>query len=326
MDKIKVNEQIAFAIASQYASIVTDESFNNKNLFIGHILKERIFHYTSLATLVKIIENQTLWATDINCLNDKTEFKHGITLIKKILSGTTTESNRLLFKSLEEEMYRLTSTERYVVCFSNDGDLKSQWREYGFEGKGVSIGFNRRNLKSSLTQNLIGKYLLYDIDKQEQVLNILVQKSVEFFLSIKDNFGWNPYRFEQFAAVRILDFLQGVISDYKNSSFKEELEYRLEYSIELTANKRYKPDIKFRGNKRNIIPFVELETEYHYLQRTKKKDEIMPTLLLKQLPIEEIVIGPSLDFDSVSYGIKKLLEKHNYSNIELKPSSIPYRL
>ena len=39
---------------------------------------------------------------------------------------------------------------RYILCFSGDGDLLSQWRAYADDGKGISIGFKKSGIKEFL--------------------------------------------------------------------------------------------------------------------------------------------------------------------------------
>ena len=41
---------------------------------------------------------------------------------------------------------------RYICCFSGDGDLLSQWRAYADDGKGISIGFKKLQIKEFLKQ------------------------------------------------------------------------------------------------------------------------------------------------------------------------------
>ena len=45
-----------------------------------------VYHYCTLETCNKIIQNQNLWASDIRFMNDPQEFNYGIDLIKEILA------------------------------------------------------------------------------------------------------------------------------------------------------------------------------------------------------------------------------------------------
>jgi hypothetical protein len=39
-------------------------------------MPETVWHYTSCATLVKILESKSLWATHVSCVNDTSEVRH----------------------------------------------------------------------------------------------------------------------------------------------------------------------------------------------------------------------------------------------------------
>ena len=41
-------------------------------------LPDTLWHYTTGATFAQIMEYQTIWATQISCLNDHMEFRHGV--------------------------------------------------------------------------------------------------------------------------------------------------------------------------------------------------------------------------------------------------------
>jgi hypothetical protein len=76
---------------------------------------------------------------------------------------------------------------------------------------------------------------------------------------------------------------------------------------------------------------VKLETKYRKFLRDKENGEYesagaYPTILLKNLPIREIIVGPSLVYDDIKFGIEELLLKHNYENVRILKSDIPYRL
>ena len=42
-----------------------------------------VYHYTSAATLLKIVESESIWATNLQYLNDITESTHCISALRK---------------------------------------------------------------------------------------------------------------------------------------------------------------------------------------------------------------------------------------------------
>lgn len=325
MEKIKLTETALATLRYQLANMAIFDAVVDTSLSYEHSLVDRVYHYTELPTLIKIVETQQLWATDLNYLNDSTEFSHGVALIKEITQRIATDDNRGILNQIVLESKRLYQSDRYVACFSKKGDLLSQWRAYANNCKGVSIGFNQRELKSCLDRHVYGKYILYDRAKQERAIRWFLEKGANFFLERRELFDWGDYLFEQVAAVSMIEFLEILISDYKNDSFSEELEYRLELRIADFQKDGIQKDIQFRTKESARVPYISLETEYHYFQRTKEIDEPEPTYLTKQLPIEEVIIGPLLNMEEASEELNALFKKHHYENVTIKKSVIPYR-
>jgi len=58
--------------------------------------------------------------------------------------------NRLAF-ILDMLKYYVESSS-YITCFSRNGDLLSQWRAYGNDGKGVSIGFYSKLISKAISR------------------------------------------------------------------------------------------------------------------------------------------------------------------------------
>ena len=91
-------------------------------------MSKLLYHYCSVETFFQIIKNQTLRLTNIQYMNDSEELHYGIDLLGKS----------------DEEMLYLDKKYRgyidiYAMCFSEMGDLLSQWRGYGDNAEGLSI-------------------------------------------------------------------------------------------------------------------------------------------------------------------------------------------
>lgn len=97
------------------------------------------YHYTSLATLWKILENETLRATQARFSNDSEELKKGAAIMKEVCRKVG-DGNALngYVKLLEKNGG--TAIDCYIVCFCGQDDILSQWRGY-CRSDGVSIGF-----------------------------------------------------------------------------------------------------------------------------------------------------------------------------------------
>jgi hypothetical protein len=269
MDKIKITEESLTALRLQMCDMIMIDTITKPDLSYAHTSVDTVYHYTDLATALKIIEGQTLWASNINFLNDTTEFIHGVKIIKEMIEEISTEASKLILTNVVKEIERIYKTDRYVVCFSKNGDLLSQWRGYANNGKGVSIGFKQSGLRSCFHGLINTKYILYDLDKQRQAIKYILEKGVSFFTERESMFDWTPYRYEQIAAVTIIEVLEIIISSYKAIPFSEEIEYRVERSILDFRKEKELPDVKFRAANDRIVPYIELETNY----RNSKKEQ-----------------------------------------------------
>lgn len=142
-----------------------------------------LYHYTDHHGLVGIIENRELWATNLGCLDDLSEFKHGLDfvrsmrdqMIEELISDrplndsekdTAKQILKLIIRKAEESYLRHDPAE-YLFTFSlfdsrrydasrpmegDPGDNLQQWRAYRKGGLGYCIGFDRDLLESKVTE------------------------------------------------------------------------------------------------------------------------------------------------------------------------------
>src|SRR5690349_13479332 len=96
-----------------------------------------LWHYTTGNGLLKIVESGTLWATQISCLNDNSEFREASRLfteaIEKFAStNTLTDDERFLYElAMKDGTTDSAPTSWwFVASFSAERDHLSQWRAY----------------------------------------------------------------------------------------------------------------------------------------------------------------------------------------------------
>lgn len=138
-----------------------------------------VYHYCSVDTFLNIIQSNVLRLTDIEKSNDYEERTYMEKLIMQEL-GMLLRGEELE-QLVECNYHSLYSMSRlYACCFSENGDLLSQWRAYGDSGCGVAIGFSCKYLEK-LNEDLYGlvfKKIEYNEDKhrifaKNQALKIL---------------------------------------------------------------------------------------------------------------------------------------------------------
>lgn len=154
----------------------------------------------------------------------------------------------------------------------------SQWRAYSNDGKGISIGFNRRYFESiKILDNKEFEILdvIYHHKKQEKLLknlfSIIGTEKLKILEEIYINKGNNNY----FEEIMLASALLRYGMTFKNETFSEEKEVRLIHGFDKIAAE---PDMfEYRVKQDDLISFVEipLDVESNYL------------------PIKEVILGPN---------------------------------
>lgn len=259
-----------------------------------------LYHYTSQRGLLGIVQNKSIWATDIQYLNDAAELRNAIELARdefrkrKELEPRESEMIDEFSKHFESGLDEFLI---YCVCsFSEDGDLLSQWRSYCTETGGYSIGF-----EPTLLTDLVKKQgfslvkCIYDRTKQKNIIEELIDESINEF----------KHPTEGIANMAVENFfvkLRRMCPVFKDPSFSEEREWRLVSNF---------PNLeaKFREGKSMIIPYVEI--------KLAEKEEY--------IPIKRVFIGPTPHKDLSRESAIFLLNSYNIRGCNVLSSKIPYR-
>ena len=137
-----------------------------------------LYHYTSLSTLLSIIENKTIRLSDYRFLNDKQELNFAIERLKKIAQVQNDDFSRKLTNVLNDitigKMVLLSEEKRtdntvfltnkkydmsyYVLSLSENCDDLAMWQMYAKSG--CCIKFNSQNLLKFF-HNIRDKHFLY---------------------------------------------------------------------------------------------------------------------------------------------------------------------
>lgn len=308
-----------------------------------------LYHYCSVDTMLKILQNYCIWLSDAEKTNDKSELKYFPEQMEKVLLNIVEsyqeEVNsdlltlvKQVIKKLTESVYLgsayvVQNTKNYICCFSENSDLLSQWRAYGNDGQGVAIGFNAE---------LVSR--INDMNNYDFVKVIYNQKSV--LKNIQEYMKENlKYIFEDITEkelnpadimFNLAPIFTPILQDrfaFKHPSFKEEREWRLfrkqvgNFDEDTGENEPFFngafhadneifglfscSDLKFRSIDNNICSYFELGFE-------KCKEDI----------IKRVVLGPKCQIEEKD--LKILLRKYRYirdvrsNNIKIQKSKIPY--
>lgn len=334
MDKIEINEHEISLLDNEFSHYIIEKITSRPDVYYKQEETDLVFHYTNLSALIGIIENQSLWATHLYFLNDRNEYKHGMDIVKEVVESIKTEENKSILHAISVVLDDVSKVDKYVICFSKNGDSLSQWRAYGNNGNGVSIGFNRKKLESVLLGNNSYRYIIYDKEKQIAAVKLIITEAANFFLPKKEKYKWpNESYYYWLVGYCVSNVLNFIIANYKDPAFEEEKEYRIEckqfHNMLNTKAERF--DVYHRTNEKIIIPYTKIYTKPIEHNGTTPKEKLPLRFRVTQLPIEKIIIGPSSNQEEVIKSVKELLGNNFYSvnsvlaDLEVLKSIIPYR-
>jgi hypothetical protein len=239
-----LDRNTAMMIPEQYS--VALKSFSNKadeyvNSHAKKIASEPppdlVFHYTNDVGLRGILQNKTLWLTDIFDLNDPSEIRHGLvkaleTLVKLANAGTP---ECKILASIFREFIRtgIGETGHYFCCsFSSDGDELGQWRAYAENGNGFALAFDAKALEDDFEKNGNGAKstfpVTYDDDKLSSIQKKIIQAALEAVQLPKTGYLNEAWGREFATLIGTILSSNSIYAStfFKHSAYRNEVEYR----------------------------------------------------------------------------------------------------
>ncbi len=288
-------------------------------------LPNRFYHYCNLDAFLSIMQSKKLWLTSAKNMNDPTEIELFYNNLK--LKNTDVQNTLVdLFTNRER-------ANSFLCCFSKHRDLLSQWRAYGDDGRGISIGFdgelmgnaNKYNpIETIYAQNgLFVQPVDYGTKKSDEFFDTLLKNSKDLIESTPNKNLTDLFYFTDFMSVY-----------EKNEYYQEEDEIRAVYfpfmaktdsvkhSIVINQIKTHgMSDQLFRTNNGKILPYFEWDlTSISSPIISKNK---------RHSPICEVVLGPkcAMSVEEVKYIIDHIYfdDGKDYYQIEVRRSSGDYR-
>lgn len=206
---------------------------------------EIIYHYCTIETFFKIINNNSIWLSDISKSNDSKELnwikERALDFITKNMfeySQRMKDEDKLSevpFDKYNEVKELLTlhsqlETEKcWVICLSEKRDDLGQWRGYSQDGTGVCIGF-----KTSFLQKIVGDNKLSMIDDKQLHFDKVTYlgNNIDKLFDEIDNLPKITKKDEMIDLMQRTMVLSVLLSPfYKSDYFKDEEEWRLAFSM-----------------------------------------------------------------------------------------------
>lgn len=307
-----------------------------------------LYHYCSLSTFKNILDNKSIWLSDIRKSNDSLELRWIMgqcqyymleawtNYVKVVQDERGTEIVTLDHFNQFEQLYNLArdydaedDTKNWVFCLSEKPDDLGQWRGYADDGQGMVIGFNSAFLKKIryIGDAIRSTVINLDFDKVHYS-----KKEIKEFFNTKAGFSKisvesNPDEVIQYIK-RALGLSYIFAPLYKSDKFKDEKEWRVFYSMNFDElEKGEKPGVSAENN--NYSDIITLD-KYAFVQR----DRTLVSHLELGFPkikraIHSITIGPKAKVSPTDIKLYLmsigLLDNIDDNSIEVHRSMISYR-
>lgn len=239
---------------------------SNVSLGLPEVEKGLLYHYTTQDGLLGIIDSSCIWATHAGFLNDASEFKRGLGIVRHQLdefrfnpssvkmarqstSPAEAELERVMVDNFRRALLVVDEVDVFVASFfdatksstTNEGrdagDVLDQWRAYSKGNMGFSIGFDKASLSNHIAQMGISSCVItrgscnYDEDLQEKYLKGLIDEFGSSILTQIYSFIHNFAHERAPALPRRLREISNQPRDAELERLVEEISNRIEESL-----------------------------------------------------------------------------------------------
>lgn len=275
-------------------------------------IPDTIYHYCSPEVAFTILRDRTLWLSSISNLNDYSEIVWAQRIIDEQLAEIKDKVPDKDIESLRNLLY-LNRGLFFICCFSEEGDILSQWRAYAGDGKGVAIGFDPKKLITendihwgTRPNNLPGIAIC-----KVQYEEAMQKKTVR---DILDRWALGPDGGLSQSAHGYLNALQ---IKFKNPAFAEEKEHRLVTSPAILLS----PD---DGEPIPPLRVIDLNpvSELKHRCMNGKVTAYFETKFQAEA-ITSVVLGPKNEF--AQFDFESFLSLNGLRHVEVSASTATYR-
>lgn len=273
-----------------------------------------LYHYTSGENLIRIIESDELWSTQIACLNDTAEVRYGLGELQKRVhqKRAMTQESELepLWQQIDKFLAdpQLETAGVFVACFSELNDDLSQWRAYSGGEGGYAIRFDHIRLRQG-SGGFASPLLLrveYDLQRQRIICDDIISQAERYYVECEGRQrAQSPQHWAEEFVRFYLWLIEILLVCLKHPAFAGEQEWRL-------VNYWRPAD----------------QTQMRFRQRRSTMSRHLPIQFSGGLPISGVTVGPCRYPLLSKIAVSDLLQNHGYTsavkNVEL--SGVPYRV
>jgi hypothetical protein len=285
-------------------------------------LTENLYHYTPQAGLLGIVESQSIWASNIQYLNDAQEARLAFSIMGEAVNGRLRRDKPelgdvdrggeiwgLLTKA-SQQIGHIVDLEVYACCFSSARDQLSQWRGYAGEG-GFALAFKPTAIDTIIHNNQMRMIkCIYDQTKNREIAEAIIDSTIATYDALDKA---SPQEREALAVEHFKENFLLWVPMCKHPGFSEEGEWRL---VVFPDGTRQNGDLKHRASRYCIVGYREVRLALDYGRRTEGRLD---------LGFHDLLVGPSPIRELPGNSAWNMVTRSGIYIEQVSPSGIPFR-
>lgn len=282
--------------------------------------KKKIWHYTNFTALNGILVDGELRLCNTKGMNDRHEMLSFISGIERALIQEYPMEEIVIRQIFQEQRKKRENENVYGSSFSLLENDAAQWERYGFDGRGVSIGFDLEQF-----EKIREPYLLEKVSYRKNFRNY------DFVKILPDRVFDQRFTDKKYGNLdAVFQNLWACSGAYKDYSFKSEQEIRL-MTFPVSPDS---PLVKQKGQELSgeghVPPYEEIQYEimdekireymnFHIRKRCREHDVDFQAL------VTDIIIGPKASQSMII--LKNYLRKNGLGELadKVRKSDCPLR-
>lgn len=310
-----------------------------------------VYHYTSSAGLLGVVESGCLWASEATSLNDLAEVRHGWDVVRAWLAEQPASKAAQLLTDLADDPLE-KEHEVFVLSGSTAPDDANQWRLYAQTGNGYAVELNPHIELSAISDSPEAKKTV-KTDSGGRRVNV-----GWFFRESATVSPWYHVLYQETqvataleellsATARGLPRLQAAVDDVERSEQRDVLYGKALEALGAIAHLIKGPGFSGEREVRVVATFLSADQHIRYRSGphgvisycllTRSPDGHPPTRVLhwpknkhrgarpgKPLPIRSVRLGPLLNGEHIST-VQRLLASNGLQSAQVTRSTVQLR-
>lgn len=275
-----------------------------------------LYHYTSLAGLIGVLDTGELWASELRSLNDTTELTRGLDLLARAASehpnSASDDQVRRQFVEWIEQRSGYGPM-MFAAAFTEEGNLLSQWRGYCPAGAGVSFGVSYAHITACASANRfrLGK-CIYEPVRQKELARIFTDLVLEAARVEGPNTRLDPSQSYHSTFYRLEEQVLHWCALMKHDAFRAEMEWRAVSEAHVDYVRGTGASIRYRVGSSMLIPYVGFSLRN----------------VAGIVPVDTLITGPTPHPDRATESMQRLVARHMqglHGPWQSRYCQIPYR-